>query len=108
MDLRPLPPRFPGRYKRFTDSLLCIALLSRIISLVVLSASFRSLIFQLTVHIWYCKRDSAKVFVALIVRGTEMLLVQITDRRLMYSPLTSIQTCSSSCLAFSFLPKNLY
>ena len=85
MDLRPLPPRFPGRYKSFTDSLLCIALLSRIISLVVLSASFRSLIFQLAIHIWYCKRDSAKVFVDLIVRGTEMLLVQMTDRRLMYS-----------------------
>ena len=46
------------RYKSFTDSLLCIALLSRIISLIVLSAFFRSLIFQLAVHIWYCKRDS--------------------------------------------------
>ena len=74
-DLRPLHPRLPGRYKSFTDSLLCIALLSRIISLVLPSASFRSLIFQLAVHIWYCKRDSAKVFVVLIFRGMEMLLM---------------------------------
>ena len=90
MDLRPLPPRFPGRYKSFTDSLVCIALFSRITSPVVLSSSFRSLIFQLAVHIWYCKRDSAKGFVALIFLGTEMLLVQMTDRRLMYSSLTSV------------------
>ena len=69
--LKTATPRFPGRYKSFTDSLLCIALLSRIISLVVLSASFRSLIFQLALHIWHCERDSVKVFVPLIVRGTE-------------------------------------
>ena len=48
------------------------------------------------------------MFVALIFRGTEMLFVEMTDRRLMYSSLTSVSTRYSSCVAFSYLTDQLH
>ena len=49
----------------------------------------------------------AKVLVASTFLGKEILLDQITDKRLRYSLVASLQTCCSSWTEFSYLPRNL-
>ena len=89
----------------FISSVLAYSFLR--ISLVRLSMSFSWITVQSVVHMWYCRVGKAKLLVASTFLGMEILLDQITDKRLRYSLVASLQTCCSRWTEFSYLPRNL-
>ena len=89
------------------DSWWCIPPSFLRISFIRLSMSFSWITVQSVVHMWYCSVGKAKVLVASTFLGMEILLYQITDKRLRYSLVASLQTCGSSWTEFSYLPRNL-
>ena len=64
--------------------------------------SFSWITVQSVVHMWCCSVGKAKVLVASTFLGMEILLDQITDKRLRYSLAASLQTCCSSWTEFSY------
>ena len=89
----------------FISSVLAYSFLR--ISLVRLSMSFSWITVQSVVHMWYCRVGKAKLLVASTFLSMEILRDQITDKRLRYSLVASLQTCCSRWTEFSYLPRNL-
>ena len=88
------------------DSWWCIPPSFLRLSLVRLSMSFSWITVQSVVHMWFCSVGKAKVLIASTFLGMEILLDQITDKRLRYSLVASLQTCYSTWTEFSYLPRN--